>query len=727
MRSTSFSSFFFALFVFILFPEGTNTYGIHHVHALPSVTITEQTGEKSPTSKTSEQEEAEEDRDPQKTPPQETVIHQVNGLLISYIEASAEQLIGGLHTLAYFPYHIWEGVTHLQYPNILNKFADFILVSVISFSFAIIFEILSRILLFGRKKQSPPSSWKQFSFAFGLSCLPIVIFSSTAYLFVNALQKPEVRPHIHILLGSLFLGRLLLTYFRLFLTPAHRNHRFISLNDRNARRFYRLISLFVQIFIFGTFMTEIFRVIGVAHAACETWKSIMGFIMFLLFSTLVIDYKRSVARMLRYKQTDATGVVRLFVIVMSMLSRLWHILALLFLLTFYLAWVYGSLESFLWLVQSTLLSLSTLFLSRYLYKKLDYFGKTWSQQWEKLWIDTVEPETLSPNNKGGATTPSLSKKVLTYAAASPVAQSAYFLVPLGKFLLTIFCVIFTFEIWGLNFLKMLTLPTTQNYLLTLLSIFLVMGGVRVLWAFVDLIINAQLNPQHHLGVFAQPSAFVQTVMPILRSSLRGLIVFIGFLLIISELSFDIMPIIYAFSVLSLAVPFGAQTIVKDVITGFLTLFEGNIQVGEVVSIGPHTGTVESITLRSVFLRHGNGSIQSIPFSEVHHIINKSRDYTRQLFTVIACHMTSIKVVEEVFQKTFQDIQQHPRFGDMILEPLNISGVAEFTDTSIRVRASIKTQPDPKEDFFRAFNSLLQENLMLYKVLPPLQHQTTHTF
>ena len=722
MRSHSLSFFLFALFVFFLTPERNDSYSLPSLCAAPSVSMAQGIEKKdSSPSKISQDVDSE---DNQKTSHQETFIHHVNGMLIAYIEASAEQLISGLHTLAYFPYHVWEGVAHLQYPNILNKFADFILVSLISFSIAIFFEVLSRFLIFGRAKQSPPSSWKQFSYAFGLSCLPILIFSSTAYLFVNALQKPDVMTHVHILIGSVFLGRLLLTYFRLFLTPSHRSHRFIALNDRNARRFYRLMSLFVQILIFGTLMTETFRVLGVAHTACETWKSIMGFIMFLLLSTLVIDYRRSVARLLRYRKTNTDGMMRIMMIAMSMLSRLWHILALLFLLTFYLAWVYGSLEKFLLLIQAAFLSLCAFFLWRYLYKKLDYFGKTWSRQWEKLWIDTNDDEDTEIKDEKKS---SLSKKVLTYAAASPVAQSAYFLVPLGKFLLTVFWVIFTFEIWGLNLLKLLTLTTTQNYLLTLLSIGLVIAGVRVLWAFVDLIINAQLNPQHHLGVFSKPSAFVQTVMPILRSSLRGMIAFIGFLLVISELSFDIMPIIYAFSVISLAISFGAQTMVKDVITGFLTLFEGNIQVGEVVAIGPYTGTVESITLRSVFLRHSNGSIQSIPFSEVHHIINKSRDYTRQLFTVIACHMTSMQIVEEVFQKTFHAIQSHPRFGAMILEPLSISGVSEFTDTSIRVRASIKTHPDPKEDFFRAFNSILHDNLLVHKVHPPIQHQTIHTF
>jgi small conductance mechanosensitive channel len=281
-----------------------------------------------------------------------------------------------------------------------------------------------------------------------------------------------------------------------------------------------------------------------------------------------------------------------------------------------------------------------------------------------------------------------------YAKTVPMAQSAYFLVPLGQFFLLIAVMILTLEAWGLNFINILSTPQTQKYILTGLSLFLILAGIRILWALIDLVATSQLQDVEVDGVKAEPHLFTKTIVPIVRSTLKGIIAFVGFLLILSELAFDVTPIIYSLTFISLAISFGAQTMVKDVITGFLTLFEGNIKVGEYVTIGQHSGTVEAISLRSVFLRHGNGAVQSIPFSEVGYIINRSRHYTEHTITVAASHTTPVHRVYDVIMETYKAIKDHPRFGKMIIASIKINGVSHFTDTAIYVTAGVQTKPDP---------------------------------
>jgi small-conductance mechanosensitive channel len=181
-------------------------------------------------------------------------------------------------------------------------------------------------------------------------------------------------------------------------------------------------------------------------------------------------------------------------------------------------------------------------------------------------------------------------------------------------------------------------------------------------------------------------------------------------------------LVYLMSAFALAISLGAQSLVKDVINGFFALVDGSFAVGDVVTVGTHTGTVESLSLRAIILRHRDGSLQTIPFSEVGNIINRSRDYTVVPIDIATSYKTKIGNVYEALSLAVADISKDPTFGKMILEPLKITGVDRFAENAVHVSASIKITPDPLNYFAREFNRCLKTHMETLKITPPIAFQ-----
>src|SRR5690606_15058996 len=118
------------------------------------------------------------------------------------------------------------------------------------------------------------------------------------------------------------------------------------------------------------------------------------------------------------------------------------------------------------------------------------------------------------------------------------------------------------------------------------------------------------------GQVVQRSARARTLLPLVRNFLLVVLVTIVGLIILSELGVNIAPLLAGAGVVGLAIGFGAQTLVRDVITGLFMLFEDTVSVGDVVDVGSHSGLVEAITIRSIRLRDMTGTVHTVPFSSV---------------------------------------------------------------------------------------------------------------
>ncbi|GEM_PF-6902861 len=196
---------------------------------------------------------------------------------------------------------------------------------------------------------------------------------------------------------------------------------------------------------------------------------------------------------------------------------------------------------------------------------------------------------------------------------------------------------------------------------------------------------------------------VLTLLPLLRNiamvTLGGVLV----LMVLGQFGVNIAPLLAGAGVVGVAVGFGSQKLVQDVITGAFMLFENTLAIGDTVKIGDHTGTVEGMTIRTLRLRDVNGQLHTIPFSSVTTVINMSRDFGYHNFELRISYDSNIDRAMEVIAETVTGMQNDPDMCADILAPADIYGVAQLAEWAVVLTGAIKTPPGRQYAVGRAFN------------------------
>jgi small-conductance mechanosensitive channel len=185
---------------------------------------------------------------------------------------------------------------------------------------------------------------------------------------------------------------------------------------------------------------------------------------------------------------------------------------------------------------------------------------------------------------------------------------------------------------------------------------------------------------------------LETLAPILRVALGVTIVIVAALMILSNLNVNITPIVAGASVFGLAISFGSQTLVRDIVSGVFYLADDAFRVGEYIDCGKAKGTVEGFTLRSIRLRHQNGQIHTIPFGQLGQITNFSRDWSTLKFNLRFVRDTDLEKLRKVTKKVGEAMLEDPELKDDFLEPLKLQGVADIADNAIIMRFKMTVRP-----------------------------------
>lgn len=183
-----------------------------------------------------------------------------------------------------------------------------------------------------------------------------------------------------------------------------------------------------------------------------------------------------------------------------------------------------------------------------------------------------------------------------------------------------------------------------------------------------------------------------TVLPILRDLSLGAVVAVTALVVLSSLGLDIAPLLAGFGVVGLAISFGSQALVRDIVSGIFFMSDDAFRLGEYVDTGRLKGTVERITLRSVQLRHQNGQIHTIPFGQIQSISNFSRDWATMKFTLRLDRDADLEQARRTIKKVGQRMLDDPALGPDFILPLKMQGVQEIADTAILVRCKFTAKP-----------------------------------
>ncbi|HUT56224.1 MAG TPA: mechanosensitive ion channel family protein [bacterium] len=210
------------------------------------------------------------------------------------------------------------------------------------------------------------------------------------------------------------------------------------------------------------------------------------------------------------------------------------------------------------------------------------------------------------------------------------------------------------------------------------------------------------------------------------SVLGAIILFVtGAMMVVGEVGIDIKPVIMSVGIGGVALGFGAQSLVKDVISGFFILFEDQLRVGDVVQAAGQGGVVESVGLRVLVLRDLAGNRIIIPNGEIKAVVNMTYEYSRYVFDIGVAYKEDVDRVIEVVKKVGAGLSADPAYKNDIREPLEVLGLDRFDDSAVVIKARITTRPIKQWVVGREFNRRLKKAFDEAGIEIPFPHRTIY--
>lgn len=200
---------------------------------------------------------------------------------------------------------------------------------------------------------------------------------------------------------------------------------------------------------------------------------------------------------------------------------------------------------------------------------------------------------------------------------------------------------------------------------------------------------------------------------------------IAVMTILGELGVPIGPILTGAGVVGIAVGFGAQTLVKDIINGFFILLDDQIRVGDVVDIAGKSGLVEGVTLRMTTLRDAGGNVHFVRNGEITVVTNMTKEYSRYVFDIGVAYRENVDEVIKVIKLVDEGMRRDPEFMNDILEPIEVLGLDQFADSAVIIKARTKTRPIRQWAVGREFNRRLKMKFDELGIEIPFPHLTVY--
>jgi small-conductance mechanosensitive channel len=258
------------------------------------------------------------------------------------------------------------------------------------------------------------------------------------------------------------------------------------------------------------------------------------------------------------------------------------------------------------------------------------------------------------------------------------------------------------SMWGLNLQDLASQGVGAQFAGAVIQSFVIVMIAYAAWEAMNIAHDRQIaldraatgvdSEEEQEGEGGKGGTRLGTLMPLIRGTARFFILLLAGLAVLGEMGVNITPLLAGAGVLGLAIGFGAQTLVRDVLSGFFFLIDDAFRKGEYINLGDVAGTVESISIRSMQLRHHNGPLHTIPFGEIKYLTNFSRDWVMMKLPLRVTYDTDVEKLRKLIKKLGQQMLEDPELGPKFMEPLKSQGVIQMDDSAMIVRVKFKTKP-----------------------------------
>ncbi len=474
------------------------------------------------------------------------------------------------------------------------------------------------------------------------------------------------------------ISRTLTSVAAMMLSPEDRRLRMLHWPDHAAAYAMRWLRRIVVIAVFGYAGAEVGLLLGLTTPAHDALIKAVALVVHVCIAIVVLEKRRAVARWIRPRE-GAHGFVAL---VRTRLAAIWHWIALFYVVSLWLVWAIEIRDGYTRMLNFFVVTIATLIVARL--TTIVALGT----------LDRalhVRPETAKHY-------PGLDARARVY---HPILRIVLTLAMSVLALLTMF------QFWGLHVLGWLTGTTLGvSVLSSLLTIAVTLALALATWEGANIAIELHLARLTREAQGAR-SARLRTLLPLLRTLLLGAVLVIAGLMVLSQIGVNIAPLLAGAGILGVAIGFGSQKLVQDLITGIFLLLENAMQVGDWVTVSGLSGTVEALSVRTIRLRAGDGSVHIIPFSAVTSVTNTNRGLGNASVNVSVAFSEDTDRVSAVLREIVAEMRREPDFSAKILSDLQLWGVDKVDGSSVTIVGQIVCTDSGRWSVQREFNRRLK--------------------
>jgi small-conductance mechanosensitive channel len=518
-----------------------------------------------------------------------------------------------------------------------------------------------------------------------LDLLPVGAFAIISYGLIRAVQPLPTTELVLLVANNAYIAvRAVLVMARMLFSPNSAHLRLVSLHDETAAYITVWLRRIVTVLVVGWALAEAGLLFGVPWAVYDAITRMVLLIASLFLVIIILQNRQAVADVLRAPELkpgdNPDRSRRVFRALRDRVAEVWHLMAILYLFALWGVWALEVRDGFERLLRASAITLGIIALA-----KLADFG------------------VRRLLERGFRISPDLARR---YPGLELRANRYLpFLKGVVSSLVVVVTLLLLLEAWGIEAFGWFGRGKLGARLLgSLVSIGLTVAAAVTVWE----VANAAI--QRHLVKLSRDSqaarsARIRTLLPMLRTALLIVIMVFVALNVLSEIGVNVAPLIAGAGVIGVAIGFGSQKLVQDVITGMFLLLEDAVAVGDTVTLGspPMTGVVEQLTIRSIRLRSLDGSVHIVPFSSVTAVTNMTRDFAFAVLEVSIPYGEDTDRVSNLLRAISAEMRTEPRWSSVIRDDIDVMGVEKLAETGVLMRARVKTEPSQRWPVTRELN------------------------
>jgi moderate conductance mechanosensitive channel len=511
-----------------------------------------------------------------------------------------------------------------------------------------------------------------------LDLVPLLVFAAIAYGAVAMLLDPltATRITLSVLAVATIEARLILCLARAVLLPPDDGTLFLRVDAETRNYLYIWTKRFAFWGIYGYAVPEAAWWLGIPGALYTLLLKLVGLVLAMLAIIFLLQNRATVADWIGGAGSAGSGWGR----VRRTLAEIWQLLAIFYIVGLYAIYALHIEGGFIYVARATALSVLVIVAARVLAHSIHGVSR--------------RGFAISPQLK--AQFPTLEQRANRYVPILTGLASGGLYVIAGLTVL---------QAWDITAFAWLDSHLARRFGGDLLSIGMIVAAALAIW---EIFASAI---ERHLGKIdggVPRRTRIRTLLPLLRTAMLSLIIVMAALIILSHLGIDIAPLLAGAGVVGVAIGFGSQALVRDVITGLFILLEDQLAVGDIVDVGKdHAGVVEAISVRTIRLRDLSGTVHTVPFSEVTTVKNMTREFAYVTARVTIAYGEDIDRVVEILRGVSAELIEDEALRDLILDPFEYLGVDALNEFSVVLLVRIRTLPSQQYAVGRAFNRLIK--------------------